>query len=31
VRDRIFTVYVVLGVPIVLFLAGTGVLWWLGG
>jgi hypothetical protein len=27
----IFTVYVVLGVLIVLFLAATGVLWWLGG
>ena len=27
----IFTVYVVLGILIVLFLAATGVLWWLGG
>jgi hypothetical protein len=27
----IFTVYVVIGILIVLFLAATGVLWWLGG
>jgi hypothetical protein len=27
----IFTVYVVLGILIVLFLAAIGVLWWLGG
>jgi hypothetical protein len=27
----IFTVYVVLGILVVLFLAATGVLWWLGG
>jgi type VI protein secretion system component VasF len=30
-RERlIFTVYVVLAILIVLFLAATGVLWWLG-
>jgi hypothetical protein len=27
----IFTVYVVLGILVVLFLAATGVIWWLGG
>jgi hypothetical protein len=27
----IFTLYVVLGILVVLFLAATGVLWWLGG
>jgi hypothetical protein len=27
----IFTVYVVIGILIALFLATTGVLWWLGG
>jgi hypothetical protein len=27
----IFTVYVVLGILVVLFLAATGVMWWLGG
>jgi hypothetical protein len=27
----IFTVYVVLAVLVVLFLAATGLLWWLGG
>jgi hypothetical protein len=27
----IFTVYVVMGILIVLFLAATGLLWWLGG
>ena len=27
----IFTVYVVMGILIVLFLAATGVVWWLGG
>ena len=31
-QERVsFTVYVVLGILIVLFLAATGVLWWLGG
>jgi hypothetical protein len=30
-RERvIFTVYVVMGILIVLFLAATGLLWWLG-
>jgi hypothetical protein len=27
----IFTVYVVMGILIVLFLAATGLVWWLGG
>jgi hypothetical protein len=32
VQERVtFTAYVVMGILIVLFLAATGVVWWLGG